>query len=315
MGGLGSLGWGGCAGKTGGWQVEAPSCGTPATAIPVTPMSKRLFAPVALALAGGIVSSTVSCRDHIRVSAALSPALEVAADSQAHAGMPDGARFTPAFVGVAYNEDEGTSFSVPLQVGTCYTFGYASDETVGRVSLYLFTPANHRADSQRGGAPQGVFRHCANENGIYRLEAKVVAGAGHFVVVGYAKAAPIVVTPVVVAPPPVQGIDELIARQAASAAPGAQRVGDLFVGTGDQSDWYTQLNAGACYWFIGAGDPATVSSLYMYLWSPAMQRITENRSDTPMSMVGYCATVPGMYKFEAKLNKGKGTYKVGVYAK
>ena len=275
-------------------------------------MSKSLFAAVTVGFA--VVSSTVSCRDHIRVSAALSPALEVAADSQAHAGMPDGARFTPAFVGVAYNEDEGTSFSVPLQVGTCYTFGYASDDTVGRVSMYLFTPANRRADSQRGGPPQGVFRHCATENGIYRLETKVGAGAGHFVVVGYAKAGPIVLTPVVAAAGPV-GIEEMIARQAASAAPGAQRVGDLFVGTGDQSDWYTQLNAGSCYWFIGAGDPATVNSLYMYLWSPAMQRLTENRSDTPLSMVGYCATIPGMYKFEAKLNKGKGTYKVGVYAK
>lgn len=275
-------------------------------------MSKSLLA---LAFAGAVLSSTFGCRDHIRVSAVLSPALELTADAQAHAAVPDGARFTPALVGTGSDADEGTSFSVPLQVGTCYTFGYASDDTVARVSLYLFTPTNHRADSQRGAPPQGIFRHCASEDGMYRLETKVAAGAGHFVVVGYAKAGPVVVKPVVALPAAPLGIDEMIARQAASAAPGAARVGDLFVGTGDQSDWYTQMNAGACYWFIGAGDPASVSSLYMYLWSPTMQRITENRSDTPMSMVGYCATVPGMYKFEAKLNKGKGAYKVGVYAK
>jgi len=276
-------------------------------------MSKSLLA---LALTGAVLSSTTSCRDHIRVSAVLSPALELTADAQAHAAVPDGARFTPALVGTGSDADnEGTSFSVPLQTGNCYTFGYASDDTVARVSLYLFTPTNRRADSQRGAPPQGIFRHCASEDGMYRLETKVAAGAGHFVVVGYAKAGPVVVKPVVALPAAPLGIDEMIARQAASAAPGAARVGDLFVGTGDQSDWYTQMNAGACYWFIGAGDPASVSSLYMYLWSPTMQRITENRSDTPMSMVGYCATVPGMYKFEAKLNKGKGAYKVGVYAK
>jgi hypothetical protein len=259
-------------------------------------------------------TALAGCHHHPTVvfNAQLSPALEAQADAQSHAATPDGQRLRDVLVGVANAADEGASWMVPLQVGQCYAFGYAADPSVSRFSLYLFSPSNKRLDSLRGAPGQGVFRHCPKENGMFRLEGKVPEGAGHFVVVTYVNGAAVPVPTVAVVAPT---LNEIIDRQAASAAPGATRVGDFFSGVGDQTDWYTQLNAGTCYWFIGAGDAGAVKSLYLYLWDPRSARLTENRSETEMSMVGYCPTVPGMYKFEAKLNKGHGAYKVGVYAK
>jgi hypothetical protein len=247
------------------------------------------------------------------VSAFVSPSLEPQADAQAHSSFPEGQRTGAPLVGTSYGPDEGTDWMVPLVAGQCYAFGYAADPTVARFSMYIWDPSNHRLDSSRGRPGQGVFNHCAKMNGMYRLQGKVVEGAGHFVVVTYTKAGeppPVVAAPV--APP---DLTTLIEAQAASAAPGAVRVGEFYVGIGDQTDWYTPMVPGKCYWIIGAGEAGKVKSLYTYLWDPRMSRITENRSDTPVSMVGYCPTVPGMYKFEAKVNSGKGEYKVGVYAR
>jgi hypothetical protein len=53
----------------------------------------------------------------------------------------------------------------------------------------------------------------------------------------------------------------------------------------------------------------------MYLWGPNNKRVTEAKSDTANPMVGTCPTVNGMYKVQAKINSGKGAWKVGVYTK
>src|SRR5208283_2642121 len=98
---------------------------------------------------------------------------------------------------------------------------------------------------------------------------KVTAGAGHFVVVTYGEGTPALsaAQPVVVAPTPVAvaapvvgvaaasapaatPLTDVIDRLAASAAPGAVRVGDFYDGIGDEGAWSPQLQPGKCYSFI-----------------------------------------------------------------
>ncbi len=115
----------------------------------------------------------------------LSPTLEMQADAQAHAAIPDGQRLRDVLVGVAYAPEQGSEWMVPLAAMQCYAFGYAADPGVSRFSLYLWSPSNKRVETHRARLGQGMVRHCAEESGLYRLEAKVASGAGHFVVVTY----------------------------------------------------------------------------------------------------------------------------------
>ena len=247
----------------------------------------------------------------IAVTAAPGPDLEPRAEQEAKAAAKDGHRFSEALRGVG-QEDEYTDWRIPLEAGQCYWFGYAGDAGVQRFSMYIFDPTDKRLDSARGKPRQGVFQHCALLNGMYRVQGKVAEGGGHYAVVVYSGKAPAVVLP----PGEVKAdLVALIEKQVASAAPGATRVGEYFAGSAETSEWYTQMEAGKCYWVVGAGEPGKVKRLYVYLWDPKSKRITENKSDSEISMVGHCAKEAGMYKFQAKVDSGKGDYKVGVFAK
>jgi len=300
---------------------------------------RRSLLPVTVAALG--LLPACGHRPPPAVDPTLSPALGAQADALAHAAMPGGARLPEALIGVAYGPDQGTEWQVPLQAGQCYVFGYASDPGVARFTFTLWSPSGGRALAARGKPGQGVVNHCAMETGPYRVEGRVASGAGHFVSVVYASGpsavaavvggpvvavgpqpvvmiggpAPVVQVAVAGAPPT---LGEAIDRQAAAMAPGAARVGDFLNGIGDESEWHPMLSAGACYWFIGAGDPASVKTLSLYLWDPRGGRVTENRSGNERSTLGYCATAPGEYKLEGKVSRRPGPlgpYKVGVYAK
>ena len=121
--------------------------------------------------------------------------------------------------------------------------------------------------------------------------------------------------PQAMAPPPPTDLGQIIAAQAQSAAPGAMQVGNLFEGNGDKTDWSVALDPGHCYWFIGAGEPGKVNSLYLFLWDPQNHRVTDTKSVSNTVMIGHCPTQPGMFKFQAKIDSGSGAYKVGVFAR
>ncbi len=271
----------------------------------LTPRAALLGCPLALALS--------ACRHAPPppppVAPTESPVLEQVADQQAHASAPDGERVLTTLHGVASGPDQFTDWNIPLEAGRCYWFGYAADTTVGTFSVYLWDPGNHRAETVRNRQREGVVPYCATTNGMYRLEGKVTSGAGHYAFVTYAKQGAVPTTL------PVRDLTQTIEAQAAAAAPGAVRVGEFFSGVADTSDWSTAMEAGKCYWIIGAGEPGKVKKLYLYLWDTRNSRITESRSDSDTAMVGHCATVPGMYKFQAKVYSGSGPYKVGVYVK
>ena len=126
------------------------------------------------------------------VDPALSPALEVQADAQAHTAMPEGQRVPGVLVGVAYATGQAMDWSVPLQRGRCYAFGYSTDTSITKFAVAIWSPSGKRVDNprvrSRGRPPEGVQNLCAAEEGVYRVEGKVGAGAGHFAVVSYATA-------------------------------------------------------------------------------------------------------------------------------
>jgi hypothetical protein len=147
--------------------------------------------PACIALAASMVfAAACASHDVPIVDPVLSPTLEVQADAQAHAAMPEGQRVPGVLVGVAYAPSQATDWSVPLQLGRCYAFGYSTDTSVTRFGVAIWSPSGKRVDNphvrSRGRPPEGVQNLCATEEGAYRVEGKVGAGAGHFAVVSYA---------------------------------------------------------------------------------------------------------------------------------
>jgi hypothetical protein len=216
----------------------------------------------------------------------------------------------PALRGIAYQDDDTKEWDVRLDDKHCYWFGGAGDAAIRKLSLYLWDPQDKTVTKDRSSRSTAVVTVCPTQTGRYRLQGKVAEGYGHFSVVIYASGAP-----ERVAPPPEATMDSLIEDQAKSAAVGAARVGALYEGAGEKTDWFTPLEAGSCYWFIGAGEPKHVKKLSIYLWDPKDKRVSETFADSNTAMVGHCPTETGMYRFEAKVTSGSGHYKAAVYKK
>jgi hypothetical protein len=305
------------------------------------PVRARILGPALLVL---VAACGGGRRFDGAVSPALNPALEPVAETEARSAMADGQRAGPALAGVAYGPGQATDWTVSLQASACYAFGFSADASVTRLSMLLYEPSGRRVAAARVLGNTSVLYYCAPVSGPFRLEGKVLAGGGHFVVVGYSKggaagqasafvisgpaasavavggpAAPPAPTPGG-APAAAAGLDipTAIDKQAAVAAVGASRLGDFFTGVGDQSDWAAQLSAGTCYWFIGAGDASKTHGLTLSLWDPHGAPLAQGRSDSQVATLAYCAREAGSYRFEAKVNGGnpaKADYKVAVYAK
>ncbi|MBL8634032.1 MAG: hypothetical protein JNM40_12485 [Myxococcales bacterium] len=240
-------------------------------------------------------------------------------DAQALKAEPAGQLTGPHFLSATTEEDGHTDWNLPLQEGQCYTFSGIGGQGVKQLYLYLWDQAEKRVATEKPERPQVTLRYCPEVSGSYHLQAKTGEGHGPMAVGVYAVAAPPKAVPPPPPPPPPQlDLGQIIDQQAMAAAPGAIRVGDFYRGVAgggnDRSDWFTTLEPGRCYWFIGAGAP-TVKELYLYLWNPQLQRVSDNRSSSNRSMMGHCPMVPGMYKIEAKVSSGKGEYQLGVYVK
>ena len=238
-------------------------------------------------------------------------------EAQAQKAEPAGQLVAPHYLSATTEEDGRTDWNLPLQEGQCYTFSGIGGQGVKQLYLYLWDQAEKRVATEKPERPAVTLRYCPDVSGTYHLQAKTGEGFGPLAVGVYSVLAPPKAAPPPPPPPPVPvDLSGNIDSQAAAAAPGAVRVGDYFRGTAksgnDRSDWFTVLEPGRCYWFIGAGGPG-VKELYLYLWNPTLQRVSDNRANTSVSMMGHCPTVPGMYKIEAKVNSGKGDYQVGVY--
>jgi hypothetical protein len=226
---------------------------------------------------------------------------------------------------------------VTLEAGRCYTVVAVGGQGVADVDLALFNPNGKRVASDLGFDRTPSVQHCAQFSGAYRVEAKVKRGAGEVAMQIYAAGAGATMVPPPAPtgdgmPPPdpslqpapaalvTPGSDALaghVDQQAQSLAPGAQRVGAVFSGAGDKgqrSDWYVPLEGGRCYTFIATGG-AGVQFLSQFLWDPTGKRVSDSKSKTPESVMGFCVAMPGAYHLQAKVEKGGGEYRVGIYAK
>jgi hypothetical protein len=244
--------------------------------------------------------------------------LDQAATAQARQQAPDAAQVGVFFHGAGAK----TNYEVLLEANKCYWFSGVS-EGLRKLYFYLWKPnasffSPRVADAKSKG--NVTMAYCTQAAGMYKFQVKT-EGAGHYAVGVFAKDAP---KQMVQAPPPAPAAIELgpICDQTASAgAQGARRQGNYFDGAGssighdDRSDYTVMMQAGKCYWVVGCGEPQKVKSLYLYLWGPNGKRITESKTDSPNPMVGTCPQVTGMYKVQAKMNRGNGAWKVGVYAK
>ena len=240
-------------------------------------------------------------------------------DAQALQTEPGGQRVAPHFLGATTEEDGHIDWNLTLEAGFCYTVAGVGGQGVKHLYLYMWDPTDKRVATEKPERPSVNLRYCPDFSGSYRVQAKTGEGYGPLAVGVYAVAAPPkAAPPPPPPPPPVLDLSAVIEQQAAAVAPGAVRVGEFYrgvaAGGNDRSDWFTMLEPGRGYWFIGAGAP-TVKELYLYLWNPQLQRVSDNRSSSNQSMIGHCPTVPGMYKVQAKVSSGKGEYQLGVYAK
>jgi hypothetical protein len=115
--------------------------------------------------------------------------------------------------------------------------------------------------------------------------------------------------------PPSDALEAEVQRVATASSPGARRIGDFMRGAGDKNshmDWYVPLEAGTCYFIVGVGGPG-IEFLSLYLWDPSNKRMTENRAKSPQVTIAACTTFPGPHHVQAKVGKGLGEYRVGVY--
>ncbi|MFO0546780.1 MAG: hypothetical protein U0271_00265 [Polyangiaceae bacterium] len=228
-----------------------------------------------------------------------------------HAAAPEAVQVGTIYKGVAEKTGERTDWKVQLEANQCYWFSGVGDDTVERLHLFLFDGGNKRVAIEKSKKSTSTMTYCAEKTDMYRLQAKVQAGAGHFGVGIFSRKAP---PKDVAEKPKPRDLSEDVEREASAVAPGSTRVGNYFQGSVDKTEWYTQLEVGKCYWFVAVGD-ADVDELSLYLWGPDNKRITENKSDSTKSNIGHCPKQSGMYKFQAKVTSGSGSYTVGVYAK
>ncbi len=284
-------------------------------------MNKRVVAGVLLLL------SASACN---RAKAPLTPTppewMDAELDKLATSVAPDAGRISDSFKATAFKEDQYTNWQIELQPGACYVFAGIGDQTAEELYLTLWDPKDDRVERKKQEPARVTMEYCAELPGIYRIQGKVTEGHGHYAVAVYARGAaappPEPLSEPTPAPAPKgkpaptapEDLEAVISERAKSEAQGAARIGDFFTGTADKTDWYTALDSSKCYWFIGAGDKG-VSELHLYLWDPSDKRITANKSETNQVNVGHCPTVSGMFHFQAKVQAGSGTYKVGVYAK
>lgn len=208
------------------------------------------FAPLLFALIAMSPFASGCGREHIAISPEPPRDLEARAEAEARSSGQGGERVGETLRGVARESDGLTDWHVQLESGQCYWFGYAGDATVERFSMYIWDPKDKRLDSARGKPPQGVFTHCAEQSGLYRVQGKVSDGAGHYAVVVYkTKGAEKKPEPVAEKKPEVD-LAAIVEKKAAQSAPGAKRSGDFVDGSAETAEFYTAMESGKCYWII-----------------------------------------------------------------
>lgn len=194
----------------------------------------------------------------------------------------------------------------------------ASGSGVAALSLYVWDPANKRVADEKGGTTAPVLRYCPQVGGPFHVQGKVARGVGEYRVAVYehpAQEEPGAVG--MVSPSSGDPLTAMVKQLSSQVAPGYTSIGDVYRGAGGKgthTDWTVPLDAGRCYTFIGLSG-AGVEQLSLYAWDPSGKRVADRRSTSSQSIMGVCASSPGPYHLQAKIEKGTGEYRMGVYGK
>ena len=269
------------------------------------------------AITGAMIAlGLFACKKSIPLTPEPPAWLDAEVDKLGKQTAPDAAMEGELYRGSSPTQGLGQKFNLSLEKGKCYHMAAVGDQNIQEISLYIWNPDGWRAQTERGRTSKTVLMHCPETSGMHEFEVKPTAGNGHFAFGVFSKAAP-TPDPEPVAPPEPAGPDlaAMIEKEAGAAAPGAERVGDFFKDSSDKRDWFTALEKGYCYWWIGAANPDDISELTLYLWDSNDDRITQSKSQSHLVTIGHCPTTSGMYKFQAAIGSGDGTYMVGLYKK
>lgn len=119
-----------------------------------------------------------------KAEVAKEPSLEETIAKEAAATAPGTKQVGSFFDGSA---DE-TSWPFALERGRCYWFvGAGQPGKVKKLSLYLWDPANKRVTENRAETNTVSMGHCARESGMFKFQAKVGSGEGHYKVAVFEK--------------------------------------------------------------------------------------------------------------------------------
>jgi hypothetical protein len=161
------------------------------------------------------------------------------------------------------------------------------------------------------------MRYCAQVSGPFHFQAKIVFGTGDFRYAAYAHPPQPPQAQLAPSAPAGDPISAQVEQQATQVAPGYKKQGEIFRGAGAKmthTDWTVPLEGGKCYTFIGIGGVG-VERLSLYAWDPSGKRVADRRSDNSQSVMGLCASMPGPYHLQGKIEQGNGDYRMGVYVK
>ena len=214
----------------------------------------------------------------------------------------------------ATTEDGRTDWNLPLQEGLCYTFsGIGGQGVKTQLYLYLWDQAEKRVATESPSGPKSPCATAQTCRAAITYKPRLAKALDRWPSVSMPS--PRRRKPRHPRPWPRRRLTwaPSSTSKPPPPPPGAVRVGDFYRSVaGGETTAATgspPLEPGRCCWFIGAGAP-TVKELYLYLWNPQLQRVSDNRASSNRTMMGHCPTVPGMYKIEAKVNSGKGDYQL-----
>jgi hypothetical protein len=118
------------------------------------------------------------------------PDLGPLCDKRAKAAAPAAKRVGDFFEGSGNSIGHDDRFDYPIQLdaGHCYwMIACGEPEKVKSISLYLWGPNNKRITEAKSDTPNPMLGHCANETGMFKFQAKITGGGGHFKAALYAK--------------------------------------------------------------------------------------------------------------------------------
>ena len=120
------------------------------------------------------------------------PSLDLGPICDKHAaGAAPGAKRVGDYVsgkGNSIGHDDRFDFPIQLDAGKCYwVVACGEPDHVKSISLYLWGPNNKRITEAKGDNANPMIGHCATQTGMFKFQAKITGGGGHFKAALYGK--------------------------------------------------------------------------------------------------------------------------------